>query len=519
MSSVPRGRKKKNIPKSTSEMSKEMLIETLRKKKECNARALAIVERLCEPLIPEEDWFLSSMEFINQCHFEDIIVERAILKLCGYPLCKNRLENVPAKKYHISTKQNKVYDITERKNFCSSGCYKAGMYLKNQLLTSPLWYRDQEIIPKFKLLPCSTTASMGEEVVFLPERDQLKKEVLAEKKRESELQKVVEKIESLNLESDSNIDKTDEETVNVLPQDDTSKNTSDEQLTEKLVEDNTLKIDDKKESPRETKSKTKKEVEVDPVKRVEQCIYEWFTFDTVLYLYGEEKVKDIMKDRKDEIKSILGSKPLLPGYSDKIDRMITFYSLLDQQFDSDSGIKDLKPLPDYSAIKEDGKKLEVKVKAFYSGQLEMKECDIVEKKTGEENAEENEIYLPTVDAHAQNTLRMKILMDRFNKVIPELIRTFTTAHCFEVSELRQLVSHFTLSAHNITFKPGEWYLIGFIMIKLMSLKNRQLASLLNSPNGKTHVTLLLMNYGLPADYLENVLDWLMNVDGLIKKLS
>lgn len=42
---------------------------------------------------------------------------------------------------------------------------------------------------------------------------------------------------------------------------------------------------------------------------------------------------------------------------------------------------------------------------------------------------------------------------------------------------------------------------------------------MNSPDGKTHVTLFLMDYGLPPDYLENVLDWLMNADGLINKLS
>lgn len=351
------------------------------------------------------------MWYINQSHFEDIIVERAILKLCGYPLCKSVLDNVPKKKYHISTKLNKVFDITERKNFCSSMCYKAGMYLKNQLLTSPLWFRDQEIMPKFKLLSHSKTASMGEEVVFLPERDQLKKEVLCEK-RESEMQEVVEKLENVNLKNevyDANIeDKTDQEAVNVPVQKSQDKSTDAQELKNESTG---------KEDPEENKVKlnTRKAVESDPVKRIEQCIYEWFTFDTVLYLYGEEKVKDIMKDRKDEITNILGSKPLLPGYSDKIDRMIKFYSLLDHQLESDSGVKYLKPLPDYSAIQEDGKKLEVKVKAFYSGQLEVKEYD-AEKKNNEENDQENEIYLPTVHAHAQNTLRMQILLDRFNKV-------------------------------------------------------------------------------------------------------
>lgn len=46
-----------------------------------------------------------------------------------------------------------MYDITERKKFCSNSCFKSSNYLKEQLLTSPLWLRDQEIVPNIKLLP------------------------------------------------------------------------------------------------------------------------------------------------------------------------------------------------------------------------------------------------------------------------------------------------------------------------------------------------------------------------------
>lgn len=60
--------------------------------------------------------------------------------------------SVPTKQYQISTLTNKVYDITDRKKFCSSHCYKASTFLKDQMLTSPLWLRDQELIPDFKLL-------------------------------------------------------------------------------------------------------------------------------------------------------------------------------------------------------------------------------------------------------------------------------------------------------------------------------------------------------------------------------
>ena len=37
-----------------------------------------------------------------------------------------------------------VYDITERKNFCSGDCYKRSSFLKAQVATSPLWLREKD---------------------------------------------------------------------------------------------------------------------------------------------------------------------------------------------------------------------------------------------------------------------------------------------------------------------------------------------------------------------------------------
>lgn len=55
------------------------------------------------------------LPFINQGHYQDIVEERAITKLCGYSLCGKRIPDMPKKQYFISTKSNRVYDITERK--------------------------------------------------------------------------------------------------------------------------------------------------------------------------------------------------------------------------------------------------------------------------------------------------------------------------------------------------------------------------------------------------------------------
>lgn len=93
-------------------------------------------------------FFPSQAQFITPAHYKDAIEERSIIKVCGYPLCSNRLDNVrllrvehicpnqehvmfflscnvivlifffievPNQKYKISTKSNRIYDLTERK--------------------------------------------------------------------------------------------------------------------------------------------------------------------------------------------------------------------------------------------------------------------------------------------------------------------------------------------------------------------------------------------------------------------
>ncbi|XP_065355700.1 putative RNA polymerase II subunit B1 CTD phosphatase RPAP2 homolog [Calliphora vicina] len=142
---------KSNAKSKTKQLSKEQLLEAIRKKRECNARAQAIVESLLERDITEDD-FLLKLKDINQSHYDDVVDERHILHFCSYPLCDVIVENVPTKQYQICTATNKVFDVTDRKKFCSTQCFKASEYIKSQMLTSPLWLRQQEIIPQFKLL-------------------------------------------------------------------------------------------------------------------------------------------------------------------------------------------------------------------------------------------------------------------------------------------------------------------------------------------------------------------------------
>ncbi|XP_012516505.1 PREDICTED: putative RNA polymerase II subunit B1 CTD phosphatase RPAP2 [Propithecus coquereli] len=156
------GTKQASALKQDSKRKAE-LEATVRKKIEFERKALHIVEQLLEENITE-DFLMECGKFISPAHYRDVVDERSIVKLCGYPLCQKRLGIVPKQKYKISTKTNKVYDITERKSFCSNFCYQASKFFEAQIPKTPVWVREEERHPDFQLLKEGQSGHSGEEV-------------------------------------------------------------------------------------------------------------------------------------------------------------------------------------------------------------------------------------------------------------------------------------------------------------------------------------------------------------------
>ncbi|XP_059544835.1 putative RNA polymerase II subunit B1 CTD phosphatase RPAP2 isoform X5 [Myotis daubentonii] len=123
-------KQKSTLKQEDASKRKAELEETMRKKIEFERKALHIVEQLLEENITEE--------FLMEC--------------------------VPKQKYKISTKTNKVYDITERKCFCSNFCYKASKFFEAQIPKTPVWVREEERHPDFQLLQEGQSGHSGEEV-------------------------------------------------------------------------------------------------------------------------------------------------------------------------------------------------------------------------------------------------------------------------------------------------------------------------------------------------------------------
>ncbi|XP_027877536.1 putative RNA polymerase II subunit B1 CTD phosphatase rpap2 [Xiphophorus couchianus] len=144
---------------------REEVKERLREKLELERRALKVVERLLEDSVAE-DFLIDCAKLITPANYKDTVEERFIAKLCGYPVCPNKLGKIPNQRFKISTKTNRVYDITERKCFCSNFCYKASKHYELQISKTPLWLRQHESPPEVRLLKKGDGGSSGEEVLL-----------------------------------------------------------------------------------------------------------------------------------------------------------------------------------------------------------------------------------------------------------------------------------------------------------------------------------------------------------------
>lgn len=128
-------------PAPTSER-RQAILKTIERRDSCKKRAAQIVEEMLESSLSEE-WLLGVLHELSQQDYQDAVEERAIVRLCGYPLCNKNIAQVPKQQYHICMKTKKVYDITHRKQYCSNTCYRASTFLKGQLWDGPLWLRDE----------------------------------------------------------------------------------------------------------------------------------------------------------------------------------------------------------------------------------------------------------------------------------------------------------------------------------------------------------------------------------------
>lgn len=105
-------------------------------------KVLDFVESMLEADISIEK-LKSGEEIICRRDYDDVVEERFILKLCGYPLCSKRLTKEWNQAYQISLSDRRVYDVKERKLFCSVSCMDTSRRYRDENLPElPVWLRE-----------------------------------------------------------------------------------------------------------------------------------------------------------------------------------------------------------------------------------------------------------------------------------------------------------------------------------------------------------------------------------------
>ncbi|OWR51001.1 putative RNA polymerase 2 subunit B1 CTD phosphatase RPAP2 like protein [Danaus plexippus plexippus] len=546
-------------PPKIEEMSKEQIRKAIIKKRECNAKAQNIVEKLLEKCVNEE-YFLKCLLDINQSHFDDVIEERSILQLCGYPLCQRTLleKDIPKQKYRISLKTNKVYDITTRKCFCSNICYKSAMHVKKQMLTSPLWFREYEEIPTGQEVDLGGPAKIEINKDDFITTSQFTKSSFQHASDIVDSNKIdVHKIETKLLTNStdvigSNIVNTNDENITPSNHLESSKpsytqepdvrkkpnkkTTNPLNIVGDIVEKPEKQIDpilinrpsskDKEpEKPTTSLTRTihqKKPPSITAITiNVEKCLAEWCTIDTLLFIYGEENVKKMLSNKGQFITDYLNNYSKSIFYTSNtydqyqaLCRKLNLLELESRRQDAQILNKETRPLPDYSILKEESKKIQFKVRAFFAGEIEIPEPE-EPTEVDASNEHDNSTVLPLVDKNSQNALRRKIVCQHLNKVLPDLLRSLGLLNLTISSDIRLLVNTFKLKADNIMFKPIQWTLIALVFIKLLSIRDEQLKGLLEHETAFKHMQLLLLSYNQDGGYLDRLISWLTDVNRLL----
>ncbi|XP_018572892.1 RNA polymerase II subunit B1 CTD phosphatase Rpap2 [Anoplophora glabripennis] len=537
---------------------------TAQRKKECDMRAMKIVEFSIEGKLRPEI-FTRCLPFIDQSHYQDIVEERAITKLCGYSLCGKRIPDMPKKRYYISTKSNKVYDITDRKNYCSNFCYKASLHIKNQIDNSPLWLRKFEDIPEYQLMestegglpgecidqgivkalvePAFASISMFTEVSL---RDIVDKEKGKEKlsrgtsyRKSSKLLKstmqtiaenseqveeeetIAEKPLSLNKNnSKCNIKKFEHSnSLSTLPVIDENE----EKFEKTELDENIRKnVEPVKSFSKKSKKKGTKSQKMDIEFLINKALKEWLTLESFIFIHGETKVKEILNEKKlsdyfEELNITELQRDQQLKYMN-ICKRLQLQEMADEKFDNVVvGNTKIKPVPDYKKLKDENKDLDLKVKCFYSGVLHEREDTnfptAINKKSDVGDEGGPPAVLPLVDVNSQNAMRRKIFLTSINKSMHQLLQALNVANFSAIlSDLQTLVRTFNLKADNIVFKPTIWNFITIALLNILSIRDKNIKNMLEEKQNQRYIELQLNSLPSKAKFICEISAMIQNID-------
>ncbi|EFO21451.2 hypothetical protein LOAG_07034 [Loa loa] len=89
---------------------------------------------------------------LDQSSWMEVVEERYLGRVCGFPLCTNPVEVKNSQKYRIDLKNKKVFERSaEIDKFCCQDCFLCSVAIRAQLELEPLWIRGDERVKIFDL--------------------------------------------------------------------------------------------------------------------------------------------------------------------------------------------------------------------------------------------------------------------------------------------------------------------------------------------------------------------------------
>ncbi|KAF9317181.1 RNA polymerase II associated protein 2 [Podila horticola] len=128
---------------SSTKLNKKQILlqQNFDLKRKYESMVLEWIEILCDPV--SEATLGEAANRLKQSHYQEVIEERKIGNLCGYPLCTRAPRDIKGK-FRISLNERKVFDISVLKLYCSSTCLAASRWLEGQLTEEPLYLNNSD---------------------------------------------------------------------------------------------------------------------------------------------------------------------------------------------------------------------------------------------------------------------------------------------------------------------------------------------------------------------------------------
>ncbi|XP_068218398.1 putative RNA polymerase II subunit B1 CTD phosphatase RPAP2 [Palaemon carinicauda] len=472
--------------------------------------------------------------YINPDIYEQVETDRGSSGVCGYPMCTTEFDGFSGdQRYRI--RNNKVYDITLRRNFCSDVCYEASKIVKEQVSVEPLYLRDD--LPRKSL------------EVIIPDREKLKglygeeidigggvnpffiSQAQKSSKSFTSFAEVAQDGLRMCAENSQKLDKENHKKSGARENNKSNSQGREPVIPEEVTSEENQKLSSWRQKDEIPKEELKKEDEShneeifnahSAVLKIERALQEWMTFESLRMVLGDVYVKGMLEHFGEKWEDYNTSEGMELSVEAKAKYIALCRKLDEEERNDTSGLgtegcemvsQPRCPLPDYQQLQEDAKKQQLKVVSFLGGkdQYEDNAMDLVDKD------DKGNSTLPLIDSFSQVEWRQSIVLEKFEKYMSPYLPVAKLDGSKVKSLVRDLVMTFNLSPNNIIFKPGQWNFVTLLVLKMLSIRIPAIKAGMEMKDFLNFQEKLLSNFHLDMGYPDRFLSFITEIKPIIRQ--